>query len=148
MSQRRLIILALVAISLATGIAIYHMQPAASGPQAIAWDRENCTECHMLIGDRHFAAQLQTADGRTLNFDDAACLIRYVEHQRPAVRATYFRNSGSGGWLTLEQSGFVPVKDSPMGGGLAAVPASTPGALSYDQARRQIEGAHSGKGDM
>lgn len=148
MSQRRLIIIILGAISLAVGVAIYRMQPAAKGPQAIAWDRESCTECHMLIGDRRFAAQLQTADGRTLNFDDAACLIRYVERQRPAIRATYFRNSASSAWLTLEKSGFVPVKDSPMGGGLAAVPASTPGALSYDQARTQIEGAHSGKGGM
>lgn len=148
MLQRRLITFASVAFFLAIGGAIYRMQPAAKGPQAIAWDKENCTECHMLIGDRRFAAQLRTADGRTLNFDDAACLIRYVERQGPAVRATYFRNSASGGWLTLEQSGFVPVKDSPMGGGLAAVPASTPGALSYDQARAQIEGAHSGKGDM
>lgn len=146
MLQRRLTASAILAISLVIGFAVYRIQRAPVGPQPIAWDKESCTECHMLIGDRRFAAQIQTADGRTLNFDDAACLIRYVERQRPTVRAMYFRNSASSGWLSVERSGFVRVKDSPMGGGLAAVPGATPGTLSFDQARTQV--LHSGKAGM
>src|SRR6185436_17764415 len=46
-------------------------------PTAIAYDREACAHCHMLIGDPRYAAQLVTEAGDVLDFDDPGCALRY-----------------------------------------------------------------------
>lgn len=119
-------------------VVIHRAQAISDGPQPIAWDQEACAECHMLISDGSFAAQLQTGSGETLNFDDPACLMMYVSRQRPSVRAIYFRDSESARWLQSDQASFVRSGQSPMGGGLEAVSSSRPGALSYADALREI----------
>ena len=123
-----------LAVILIIGLAVHRAQALPEGPQPVGWDREGCAECHMLISDKHFAAQLQTAAGEVLNFDDLGCLMTYIADQHPQIHALYFRESRSGEWLTPEQAGFVPTAQSPMGYGLACVCKSTPGALSYSGA--------------
>jgi hypothetical protein len=92
----------------------------------------------MLISDPFFAAQLQTADGETLNFDDPGCLLRWrAEHARQ-VRAVWFHHLREERWLAETQVGFVPVARTPMGYGLGAVDAATPGALSREQAKARV----------
>lgn len=128
----------LVAVSM-IGFAVHQSQALPAGPQPAGWDRESCTECHMLISDRRFAAQLQTADGAIRNFDDPGCLMLYVVHQHTPVHAVYFLDSKSGQWLRSEEAGFVRSTNSPMGRGLAVVRKAVPGALSYFQVLRNIE---------
>ncbi len=120
-------------------LVIHWTRAVSDNPEPVAWDQEACAECHMLISDRRFAAQLQTARGQTLNFDDPACLMTYVAHQHPSVRAIYFRDSQSARWLKADHAGFVRSTDSPMGGGLRAVSLSTAEALGYDETLREIE---------
>ncbi len=108
------------------------------GPIPIAWDREACSECRMLVGEPKFAAQLQTSEGEVLNFDDHGCLLRYVARTKPHVRAMYFHHIKEDRWLSQAQVGFVPASASPMGHGLGAVPQQTPGALTFQQATARV----------
>lgn len=147
MWQRSAFLLAAIAFLTWLGFVIYRAQSAPGGPQAIAWDSENCSECHMLISDRSFAAQFQDG-GQAINFDSPACLMAYLKRRHPHVDAIYFGDSESGRWLKSEEAGFVRGAQGPMGNGLAAVPKTTPGTLSFTQAFREISQGHSAKGGM
>ncbi len=108
------------------------------GPFPIAYDKEACTYCHMLIGDPRYAAQLVTEGGDVLDFDDPGCLLRYVVTQHPQVRAMWFRDARSDRWLPGERTRFVADPRTPMGWGLAAVDAGTPNARTLEQASAQV----------
>ncbi len=110
----------------------------AGGPDPIAFDRESCTHCHMLISDPSFAAQLQTADGEIFNFDDPGCLLRWRAEHSPRVRAIWFHHVREARWLSEAEVAFAPVARTPMGYGLGAVDASTPDALSLVQAEARL----------
>ena len=60
--------LALAGGAVALGVRWLERPPA--GPVEPAWDSDHCAHCHMAVSDPHFAAQIQTADGRVLFFDD------------------------------------------------------------------------------
>lgn len=129
-------VLAVVAVV----IAVVMLQRLPDGPVPIAWDQEACAHCHMHVGDPHFAAQLQLADGRVLNFDDPGCALHYLARVRPEeVHALWFHALRDDRWLRRAEVAFVEVNPTPMGWGLGAVPAGTPGALSFDEARQRLE---------
>lgn len=115
---------------------------AASEPRPIAFGRDECAYCRMVVSDSRFAAALLTARGRTVVFDSAECLAGYYAQQRgdrggdeaqslwvsdyehpghliPARRARFLRLAGPG---------------SPMGKGLVAF-------RSDADARRMAEGS-------
>lgn len=104
-------------------------------PQPIAWDREACAECRMHIGEPAFAAQLITTDGQVLSFDDPGCLFIHLADSAPQVHRAWVRHVEQDRWLPLDQAGFVRVATSPMGYGLAAVGAGTPGAMTWTEAQ-------------
>ena len=58
--------------------------------QPIAWNRESCAHCRMLIGDPAYAAQIITEDGDVLSFDDPGCAARYLRERRPRVHRAWF----------------------------------------------------------
>jgi hypothetical protein len=94
-------------------------------PTAIAYDREPCAHCRMLIGDSRFAAQLVTDAGDVLDFDDPGCALRYLVQHRPAVHRLWFRDHRSDRWTAASDVRFVRGVDTPMGSGLAADAAGT-----------------------
>ena len=102
-------------------------------PTAIAYDREACTHCHMLIGDPRHAVQLVTDGGDVLDFDDAGCALAYLAEVRPAVHRLWFRDARER-WIAAADVGFVTGAATPMGSGLAAVDKAAPHALTLDQA--------------
>ena len=107
---------------------------ASEGPQPIAFDRERCAHCGMLISDPAFAAQLLTQDGEVASFDDPGCLLLALD-AKPAVRARWFHHLREPRWVPGERVAFLRVPRSPMGSGLAAVEAGEAGALSLPEAR-------------
>jgi hypothetical protein len=113
-------------------------QELPTGPAPVAWDKVACAHCRMHVGEARFAAQLQLADGRVLDFDDPGCLFSFRARDRSPVHATYFHHHTQDRWLTPAEAGFVPVMPTPMGFGLAAVDAATPGALTADQAAARV----------
>jgi copper chaperone NosL len=109
-------------------------------PTAIVYDREACAHCHMLIGDPRYAAQLVTSDGKVVNFDDPGCALRYVAEIDPKIHRLWFRDGRGDRWIPAAGVGFVRGAETPMGYGLAAVDATTPGALSIAQATALVTG--------
>lgn len=108
------------------------------GPQPIAWDREPCAHCRMLISDPSHAAQLVTQDGEFLSFDDPGCLLSALAAQEPRVRALWFHHAREERWLDAAHVAFETGARTPMGFGLAAVDAGAPGALTLEAARARI----------
>jgi copper chaperone NosL len=108
-----------------------------SQPAPIAFDREACAHCRMLISDPAFAAQLESADGEVASFDDPGCLLASL-HAHPNPRALWFHHFQEERWLGGDEVGFVRVPHTPMGFGLAAVAVRQPGALSLEEARALV----------
>lgn len=103
-------------------------------PTAIAYDREACAHCRMLIGDPRFAAQLVTTDGDVLDFDDPGCALAYLAEVHPKVHRLWFRDAARDRWIAAGEVRFVRGAETPMGSGLSATDASTPGGLDLDHA--------------
>lgn len=111
----------------------------AGGPRAIVYDGEACARCRMLISDPHFAAQLELRSGETLAFDDPGCLLGMLAQREPEVRALWFHHLREDRWLDAAQVAFEPVPRTPMGYGLGAVDAGTPGAIELAAARARVD---------
>lgn len=132
-------LLLLVALVLLVVVFIrYNQVTLPEGAVPIVWDSEVCGHCKMHVGDPRFAAQLQTAEGGILNFDDPGCLFDYLQSHEVSVHALYFRNHDADAWLTESEVGFLPVEDSPMGYGIRAVPKRAPGAQDINWAKARV----------
>jgi hypothetical protein len=130
----------------AVALVRFNRPELPEGPRPVVWDREVCAHCKMHIGDRRFAAQLQTVDGEIFDFDDPGCLFEYLQsHHGLRTHALYFRSHDGSAWLSEAEVGFLPVDDSPMGFGIRAVPKQTPGAHGLDWAKARVSG-HGGHG--
>jgi hypothetical protein len=119
--------------------------PPPSGPVPIVWDKTACAQCRMHIGEPPFAAQLQTSDGRVLDFDDPGCLFELIAAQQPGIAQIYFHHSEQERWLSREEVGFVLRTPTPMGYGLAAVERTRPGALDFEQAGEHVRSKRQAK---
>ncbi len=129
--------LQLAACATIAALAVAACTPA-DGPQPIVYDREPCSHCRMLISEPRFAAQLETQDGEIRSFDDPGCLLAALAAQSGGVRALWFHHLHEDRWLDAAQVAFQKTERTPMGYGLAAVAAGTPGALSLEQARARV----------
>jgi hypothetical protein len=92
----------------------------------------------MLISEPRFAAQLETEQGEIQSFDDPGCLLSALATHAESVRALWFHHFREDRWLDGAHVAFEQVGRTPMGWGLGAVDAGTPGALSLDQARARV----------
>ena len=107
------------------------------GPEPVAWDREACVHCRMLIGDPSFAAQIIETEGPAKNFDDPGCLFEYLDQKKPAVHRIWFHHSSEDRWIAKEDVGFTrSPRSSPMGFDLGAVELSVGGALDFEATTR------------
>lgn len=105
-------------------------------PPEIAWDHDTCASCRMLVGDPAHAAAIVTRDGHTLTFDDPACLFRYVVDQRPEIARMWFSDGAR--WYREDEVAFAHGGTTPMGGGLVAVAAGTPGSIGVGEASAEV----------
>lgn len=128
--RRRFGLLAVALAVGALGLVLWHATRPPEGPLEPAWDRVACARCHMLVGDPRFAAQLHTQAGEVRFFDDPGCLLLFRAESGEAPAAVWFHDSAGEGWLAEAETAFVPVAETPMGHGFAAVAAQrSPGAL-------------------
>ncbi len=128
------------ALALATVVVIViaGSESLPEGPQPVVWDRTPCAECRMAVSEWGFAAQLQTTDGRVLDFDDCGCLFRFLDQEDPSVHALWFHHLREERWISGAEVTFVEARPSPMGFNLGAMPAGTEGGLSLDEARAKV----------
>lgn len=134
------IVAAAAAVALIGGIAaaILLFERLPDGPVDVAWDRAACAHCRMHVGEPAFAAQLQLKDGQVLNFDDPGCLFRHLRGvDASQIHAVWFHHHREDRWISRERVAFVEASPTPMGYGLGAVDASTPGAVPPDEAARR-----------
>ncbi|HET7503259.1 MAG TPA: hypothetical protein VFK02_19700 [Kofleriaceae bacterium] len=128
---------AVVALAMLLGSACRSLPDA---PTAIAYDRESCAHCHMLIGDPRYAVQLVTADGDVLDFDDPGCALAYLARAPRHVHRLWFRDAARDRWIAAADVRFVRGADTPMGYGLAATDATARRTLTLDQAAIVVAG--------
>jgi hypothetical protein len=64
--------------------------------------------------------------------------LRWRAEHAADVRAVWFHHLREERWLPEAKAAFVPVARTPMGYGLGAVDAGTPGALSRAQAEARV----------
>ncbi len=121
------------------GWLLVRAQDLPGGVVPVAWDKEACAHCRMHVGEQAFAAQLQLTDGRVLNFDDPGCLFAWLDANTAKVHATWLHHHSEDRWLSRAEVGFVEVTPTPMGFGLAAVGAATPGALGWEAAAAKLK---------
>ncbi len=134
--MRRAIVagLALLAVAAVVAMVVRGAGALPDQPVPIAWDREPCGHCHMHIGDPRHAAQLVSTAGEVTSFDDVGCALRFLDEHHPDVHRLWFHGEGDT-WIASDRVGFVTGATTPMGSGLLAVEAGTPGARRLDQVR-------------
>jgi copper chaperone NosL len=114
------------------------------GPQPIAWDREPCAHCRMLISNPAFAAQLHRAEGGVESFDDPGCLFARLEAQPARVHALWFHHLREDRWLSADGVAFLRTAQTPMDFGFGAVDPGTPGALPLEAVRAELRARKGG----
>jgi copper chaperone NosL len=50
-----------------------------TGPEPIAFGKDQCHSCKMMISNRSFGAELVTAKGKVYKFDDTHCIVSFMQ---------------------------------------------------------------------
>lgn len=113
---------------------------AAPALRSISYGADACAHCHMTVTEARSAAVLVTRKGRTITFDDPACLAAYIGEghlpmeQVAAMRVNDFVHPDTA--LDARTAAYLRTDriTTPMGGGIIAV---RPGAEA-DSVRRVL----------
>lgn len=108
-------------------------------PAELVPDEDRCENCRMAVSERPFAAQVMTARGKALFFDDIGCLVLYVrERGLPAGATAYVVDFRGGDWIPAAGARFLwsQTLRTPMGFGLAA--------FTHDAAAETLAAEHPG----
>lgn len=133
----KLVVLGLVAALVAGVVAIVRGgSQLPDDVQPIEWNRQACAHCGMLVGEPHHAAQLITADGDVLAFDDPGCALRYLDERAPRVHRLWFHHGTADRWIPADRVRFTVGAITPMGSGLVATDGDAPRALDLPAATR------------
>jgi hypothetical protein len=108
-------------------------------PAAVHWDRDQDPECGMLIGDRRFAAQAVSPEGRGHTFGDIGCLVVWLERQSWKGEArVWVRDRLADRWIEAEGAHWRRGEQTPSGFGFGASADPAYGDLGFADARRAI----------
>jgi hypothetical protein len=132
------------AVGLGFAFLLVRSLAPVSGPVDIVWDKEACAHCHMHIGEKNMAGQVQLDDGRVMNFDDPGCLMSWLDASRDAVKAVYVRHHLQDRWLAKTEAAFVEISHSPMGYNLGAVAQGEGSALNWEAAAAKVRARENG----
>lgn len=97
-------------------------------PPEIAYGRDVCDQCGMVISEVKFACALQLEDGSYRKFDDIGDMAQHMaEHPDLKFRAGWVHDFISEKWIAAETAAYVygPTLATPMGHGMAAFAAKT-----------------------
>lgn len=92
-------------------------------PPDMAYGRDLCEACGMIISEAKFAAATVTIDGKPHKFDDAGEMFTFhTKHTELQVRAWFVHDYNSQKWIPAPTAFYVMSKEiqSPMGAGIAA----------------------------
>ena len=119
---------------------IWYLEQPTRGVEPVVWSQATCAHCKMHIGDKRFAAQLQTKEGEVYNFDDSGCVFEWIAENAPSIKQIYFHHYREDRWLDYRKVGFIRTDEpTPMGYGLGAVErANHPDAMSFSKASNAV----------
>lgn len=110
----------LAAVAALVVVVVRRGDGVPDGPVPVVWNKESCAHCRMAVGEPGYAAQLITAAGEVVNFDDPGCLMRYLDERHPQVHRLWFHHPREDRWLGPDAVGFLTAATTPMGWGLVA----------------------------
>ena len=102
------------------------LSSCSTGPEALKLGRDNCYFCKMTISDNRFGAEVVTKKGKVFKFDDAHCLLSFLQSKTVAqkeIADVYFTDfTGSHSLVKANQAFLLKSESfqSPMNGNLAA----------------------------
>ena len=98
-----------------------------SGPSEIAWDRDICAYCRMIISDRAYAAQVRGGTGnKVYKFDDLGCAVNWL-HERGwssdevEIWVGNHHHPHESRWLDARTAHYVSGQTTPMDYGFGAI---------------------------
>jgi len=119
-----------------------------SGPEAVAYDRDACERCRMLISDPRFAAEVRLpGEGRVHKFDDLGDALAWLAERPPRVTPPgrkdagteiWVRDADQDRWLDATRASYSRGAKTPMNFGFAAHEKPAPGRLDFDQVRAEV----------
>lgn len=122
-------------------LAACHPEPQ-TGPVEVKWDRDTCARCSMALSDKRFAAQVRGGPKHlAFKFDDFGCAVVWLKDKPWADDpATEFwaMDMRSGKWIDGRKAYYAPNNSTPMAYGFGAVLLPEPGAVNFDEARKQV----------
>lgn len=101
------------------------LQGCATGPQPIAYGKDNCSYCKMTFADKRFGGEVCTRKGKVYKFDDLHCLLASLQEGAPAreeIGTIYLLDFTGRGWIEASKAYLLKCADlhTPMGGDIAA----------------------------
>jgi copper chaperone NosL len=96
------------------------------GPSSIVVGRDHCDFCKMTVSDKRFGAEVLTKKGKAFKFDDAHCMLSFLESKTVAadqVNNIYLVDFSGDHSLVKAETAFLLKSDalrSPMAGNVAA----------------------------
>lgn len=102
------------------------LQSCNTGPQPIAYGKDACHFCKMIISDKKFGAEVVTQKGKAYKFDDTHCLLSFLSKKElPAseIAAVYLADYAQPEKLLPAEKALLLQGDAvrgPMGGNIAA----------------------------
>jgi len=140
-NRRRLIVAMAGALALGTGLAACKPQPK-TGPLAIDWGHDTDARCHMVISDRHFAAEIREPAGMLRKFDDIGCAMFWLagqpfDEQTPGLEI-WVADYRDGSWLAAQTAHYLAGRPSPMRYQFAASGDAEAGTVSYAEMKKSV----------
>lgn len=119
--MKPLVVFLTVLAAAVAGIVLLWPAPA-SGPEPIAYGRDACASCRMLISRPGFAGELRAPDGTLTKYDDLGCLLRGLLAAHRETSEAWVEDHATGRLVSLLSAFLVrgPGEHTPMGSGLVA----------------------------
>jgi hypothetical protein len=102
---------------LALGLSLFGCQ-SADEPVDPVWGKQACGSCSMLVSEPAHAAELVTADGARVFFDDIGCMATYLDERALQPKKSWVRSDGR--WIDAQSAKFRSGEKTPMDYGFAA----------------------------
>lgn len=106
-----------------------------TGPAEVAFDRDVCERCQMVISDRLHATQVRLEQERGAHlFDDLGCALLWLDARDATPREIWVRSPAGDAWIDGRTARYQAGRNTPMGYGLG--PAAD--GISLTEARARV----------
>ena len=123
----------------ALGFVLFGCQ-AADEPVDPVWGKQACGSCSMLVSEPPHAAELVTADGTRVFFDDVGCMAAYLVERDAKPRKLWVR-SADAKWIDARTAKFRSGQKTPMDYGFAVASDGDLDFAHIEAAARERRGA-------